>query len=358
MYNQINSENKRSKRIKELFEENENNLTFIDARKVAADDDISVLITGESGTGKEVLAQYVHENSSRADKPFIIANVASLPSTLISSLLFGHIKGSFTGAIDNQKGLIKEADGGTIFLDEIGDMDFGVQVLLLRFLDYGEIIPVGASKPETVDVRVIAATNAKLLDKISDGLFREDLYFRLRGTELHLEPLRAKSADQRKEALEKLISDTAKRKNKSIMQLTASAWDFLLNYEFRGNYREARNIVVKMYAEDKSIIDIQDIEKTITHYNYTSQIDHESNIKSVINTCCKPHTLKEQNAIIVYNTLQRHKGVKNDALKELDITFKTLNSHLSVYNSVGNIPDSIGNIPTDNRKISNSNFQD
>jgi len=349
----------RKDRIKDLFKANEQTPAFINARKFAKDDEMNILITGENGTGKEVLAEYIHENSLRADKPFIIANLASIPESLLQSTLFGHIKGAFTGAIYDKKGFLNAADGGTVFLDEIGDIGFDTQVALLRFLDYGEIQIVGKDHPDVVDVRVIAATNANLHEKIADKLFREDLYYRLAGAQLHLEPLRAKSLFERKEILNELISETAKHNNKNIIHLTDRAWKVLLNYEFPGNYRLARNIIERLYGEDKSIIDFQDIENIIILQpgltNNVRRTDIESNLN--VNTSNRFLTLKQQNAIIVFNTLQRHNGVKKEALKELGISFKTLNAYLSEYKSIGNIPNSIGNNPINDWKKDNSNFQ-
>lgn len=351
----MNKTNLRKIRIPDLFKANEQTPAFIEARKFAKDDEINILITGENGTGKEVLAQYIHKNSPRADKPFVIANLAALPESLIQSNLFGHKKGAFTGAINDKKGFLSAADGGTVFLDEIGDISFDTQVALLRFLDYGEIQIVGKEHPDVVDVRVIAATNANLQEKIADKLFREDLYYRLAGAQLNLEPLRTKSLFERKEILDELICKTAEHKNKNIIQLTDRVWEVLLNYEFHGNYRQARNIIERLYVVDKNPIELRDIENIIIPQTGLVNTMRKTDINE--DTSKRHPTFREHCAIYIYETLQRHKGVKNEALKELNISFKTLNSYLSEYNSIGNIPNAIRNIPNNDWKKGNSNFQ-
>lgn len=358
MYNKVAESSKRLSRIKELFKSNEYTNSFIESRKYAKDDEMNILITGETGTGKEVLAHYIHENSQRADKPFLTANIGAIPENLLQSDLFGHEKGSFTGAIYKKDGIFKAANGGTVFLDEIGDASPLIQVALLRLLDYGEIQTVGKDVPDVVNVRVITATNASLQKKINDKLFREDLYYRIAGASLHLEPLRLKTIQEKKEILNKLIFDTAKYKGINVIQLTESAWNIFLNHQFKGNFREARNIIERLYVEEKSVIDVQDINKLITpqitpdHNTYNTSADNNET-----HTYKRPLTLKEQNAIIVYNTLQKNKGVKNDTLNELDISFKTLNSFLSIYKTINNFPNEIGKIPIDNGKNSNSILQ-
>ena len=205
----------------------------------------SVLVTGESGTGKELVARAIHGNSPRAGKTFVKVNCAAIPEELIESELFGHTKGSFTGATKDQDGKFVRADGGTIFLDEIGDMSLKTQAKVLRALQDGEIEPVGAAKTVHVDVRVVAATNKSLEQEIEAGRFREDLYFRLNVVPLHLPPLR-----ERREDIEALVEHFAQvfcRSNDFPMKtFSDEALDALRRLPWRGNVRELMNAVERV----------------------------------------------------------------------------------------------------------------
>ena len=204
--------------------------------------DANVLITGESGTGKELLAQVLHRMSRRSDQRFIAINCAAIPETLIESELFGHVKGAFTGAVVDKKGLLEEADGGTVFLDEIGELAASVQAKLLRFLQDRLVRRVGGTSTRRVDVRVLAATNRNLMKEVAAGRFREDLFYRLNVIQLHLLPLR-----QRKETLPFLVSHLLgrlqERYGKDIRGLTPEAERVLSAYHYPGNIRELENIL-------------------------------------------------------------------------------------------------------------------
>lgn len=209
--------------------------------------DISVLITGESGTGKELLARAIHSSSSRADRVFVIENCGALSDTLLESELFGHKRGAYTGAFENRIGLFEQADGGTIFLDEIGDTSPAFQVKLLRVLQEGEIRPLGSSRTRRVDVRVISATNRDLEDDVRKGKFREDLYYRLTTFALHVPPLRERPQDIRPLA-EHLLNEAARALDKPAKGFTAEAVDCLCGYHWPGNVRELQNEVIRMLA--------------------------------------------------------------------------------------------------------------
>ena len=205
----------------------------------------SVLITGESGTGKELVARAIHRNSTRAGKPFIKVNCAAIPEELIESELFGHEKGAFTGAVREQMGKFVQADGGTIFLDEIGDMSLKTQAKVLRVLQDGEVEPVGAAKSFTVDVRVIAATNKNLLEEIRGGRFREDLYFRLNVVPIQIPALRERREDI--DALGKHFADAFCRGNNYRPKTFApDALAALRALPWPGNVRELRNAVERL----------------------------------------------------------------------------------------------------------------
>ena len=216
--------------------------------------DLTVLIVGESGVGKEVFSQIIHSLSARKHNPFIAVNCGAIPEGTIDSELFGHEKGAFTGAVDSRRGYFETVNGGTIFLDEIGEMPLGTQARLLRVLETGEFIRVGSSKVQKTDVRVIAATNRDLLEYTGQGKFREDLYYRLSTV-----PIRVPSLRDRKEDIpllfRKFASDFSEKYRTQSVQLDAGAQQLLVNYPWQGNVRELKNIAeqVSVLATDKQI---------------------------------------------------------------------------------------------------------
>jgi len=219
-----------------------------------ANTDLTVLIVGESGVGKEAFSQIIHALSARKHNPFIAVNCGAIPEGTIDSELFGHEKGSFTGAVDARKGYFETVNGGTIFLDEIGEMPLGTQARLLRVLETGEFIRVGSSKVQKTDVRVIAATNRDLLERFQQGKFREDLYYRLSTV-----PIRVPALRDRKEDImllfRKFAVDFAERYKTAPVQLDDEARNMLINYPWRGNVRELKNIAeqISVLAEDKYV---------------------------------------------------------------------------------------------------------
>ncbi len=219
-----------------------------------ANTDLSVLITGESGVGKEVFSQIIHALSARKHNPFIAVNCGAIPEGTIDSELFGHEKGSFTGALDARKGYFESVNGGTIFLDEIGEMPLGTQARLLRMLETGEYIRVGSSKVQKTDVRVIAATNKELLEFTTTGKFREDLYYRLSTVPIRVPALR----DRREDIpllFRKFCVDFAERYKAAPVQLDDEAKNLLINYPWPGNVRELKNIAeqVSVLSTEKNV---------------------------------------------------------------------------------------------------------
>jgi two-component system response regulator HydG len=200
----------------------------------------TVLIQGESGTGKEVIARYIHELSSRADHTFASINCGALPESLLESELFGHVKGSFTGAIKDKSGLFTAAARGTFFLDEIGETTPATQVKLLRVLQHREVIPVGATDPQPIDVRLIAATNRELEEEIRRGAFRTDLFYRLNVIALHLPTLRQRAEDIPLLATH-FLSRIADQRQEPVKELSKNALDALMSYAWPGNVRELEN---------------------------------------------------------------------------------------------------------------------
>jgi transcriptional regulator with PAS, ATPase and Fis domain len=215
----------------------------LDTAQRAAQRDAKVLITGESGVGKDVLARFIHSTSRRATRPFVAVNCAGLAETLLESELFGHVKGSFTGAYRDRRGKLEEAHGGTIFLDEVGEMTPRMQALLLRFLESGEVQPVGAeSTHRRVDARVIAATNRDLDRMTAAGTFREDLLYRIRVVHLHVPPLR-----ERPEDIRPLLTYFLARIDPTL-RLSDAAWHALEQHHWPGNVREVQNVVEQLSA--------------------------------------------------------------------------------------------------------------
>lgn len=202
----------------------------------------SVLLTGESGTGKGLIAEVIHCNSQRKDKPFISINCSAIPENLLESELFGYRKGAFTGAASDKKGLIAMADEGTLFLDEIGDMPVGLQAKVLKVLETGDVLPLGETKSKHVDIRLIAATNKNIEEQIKKGLFREDLYYRLNVIEVKIPSLR-----ERKEDISILtqhfIEKYGRENNKKVTGITDDAVEVLMQYPWPGNIRELRNVI-------------------------------------------------------------------------------------------------------------------
>ncbi len=212
-----------------------------------ADTDSSVLITGETGVGKELVGQAIHRLSRRADRVFCAVNSAAFPETLLESELFGHRRGAFTGATGNKKGLFEFADQGTVFLDEVADMPLSMQVKLLRFLQTGEVRPVGDETTRYVDVRLVAATNKQLEREVAEGNFREDLYYRLAVIPIHVPPLRERPEDIRDLAAY-FLSRFATRAGKPTERISSEAMDLLTGYAWPGNVRQLENSIERGVA--------------------------------------------------------------------------------------------------------------
>ena len=239
----------------------------IDIARQVAPTDISVLITGESGSGKEVFSHIIHALSARKHGPFIAVNCGAIPEGTIDSELFGHEKGSFTGAHEARKGYFEVVNGGTIFLDEVAELPLGTQARLLRVLETGEYIRVGSSKVQKTDVRVIAATNVDVFDAVGNGKFREDLYYRLNTVPLKIPPLR-----ERKEDIyllfRKFIADFTDKYRSPNLQLDPEAQQILSNYSWPGNVRQLKNIAEQIAVLEK--------DRTVTAQNLLTYIPSES----------------------------------------------------------------------------------
>lgn len=228
-----------------------------------SDTDSTILILGESGTGKELVAKAIHFNSSRADKPMVTVNCAAIPEELLESELFGHMKGSFTGAHQTHEGRFAAANGGTIFLDEIGDMSLKLQVKLLRVLQERKYDPVGSTKTQDVDVRIIAATNQNLEDAVKGHRFREDLYYRLNVIPVKLPPLRVRS-DDIPMLLNHFLSINNQANNRNVEGFSQDAMQMLCDYDWAGNVRELENFVERaVVLKSSGLIEVADLPDKI-----------------------------------------------------------------------------------------------
>ena len=292
---------------------------------VVAPTDSTVLIGGESGTGKEVLARYIHDASLRADGPFLSINCGALPETLLESELFGHVKGSFTGAVRDKQGLFAAARGGTFFLDEVGEMPASLQVKLLRVLQQREVIPVGATEALPVDVRIIAATNRELEEEVRRGNFRSDLFYRLNVLALDLPPLR----DRRDDLLlliDRFLQDLAGDRGLESKALTAEALDAVMVYEWPGNVRELQNALEHATVLTKgNLIEPQHLPERITRQKKEPLVADRAQPNPTLDLI--------ERAYIMF-VLQAEGGNKTRAAEALGIDPSTLYRKLSRYEEV------------------------
>jgi len=239
---------------------------IIDIVQQVAPTDITVLITGESGVGKEVIAKSIHQSSKRSHKPMISVNAGAIPEGIIESELFGHEKGAFTGASETRKGYFELADGGTIFLDEIGELPIGTQVKFLRVLETGEYMRVGSAVPRKVDVRVIAATNKDLEQEVHNGNFRSDLFFRLQSINIRIPPLRERPEDIPLLA-EEFARQIAEKSQIPFNGISDEAMQMLKNYHWFGNVRELRNVIESLLVIGKGKrVESYDVSKYLREF--------------------------------------------------------------------------------------------
>ena len=290
----------------------------------AADSKATVLINGESGTGKEVLAKSIHFASSRKDKPFIAVNIPALPETLLESELFGHEKGAFTGAEKSKKGRFELADGGTIFLDEIGDIPLNLQVKLLRVLQEHQIERLGSSENINIDVRIIAATHQNLEQKIKDGSFREDLFYRLNIVSLNIPPLRERKEDILP-LIDYFIDKYSKENNKQKRNLSKEAVDSLLKYNFPGNVRELENIIERSVVLSRNdIITLNDLPNVVKGFKAEKEVKVKEDETLV-------EQVEELEKKLIYDALSKANGNQSLAGRMLGLTERNLRYKMQKY---------------------------
>jgi transcriptional regulator with PAS, ATPase and Fis domain len=366
--------------------------------------DISVLVTGESGVGKESIPKIIHSLSHRKHAKYIAVNCGAIPEGTIDSELFGHEKGAFTGATATRQGYFEEADGGTIFLDEVGELPLTTQVRLLRVLENGEFIKVGSSKVQKTDIRIVAATNMNMMEAIKKGKFREDLYYRLSTIDISLPPLRERKGDIHL-LFRKFASDFAQKYHMPTIQLTDDAVHILSRYHFPGNIRQLRNIAEQLsVVEENRTVSGEKLKEYLPHYasqlpsvvqgsqaefdykaeremmyniilelrkeldevkKITMDLAHHKPVHKSISDVLKPHheetekfidisdkkndfadddfyedieetthqqlTLRDQEILMIKQSLEKHKGKRKLAAAELGISERTLYRKIKEY---------------------------
>lgn len=287
--------------------------------------DSSVLILGETGTGKELIARRVHECSKRHSMPFVAVNCGALPENLVESELFGHKKGAFTGADAPRKGLVEVANGGTLFLDELGELDKGMQVKLLRFLESGEIRPVGSDEVRHVDVRIVCATNRPLADMVQEGKFREDLFFRINTFEIRLPPLRERKDDIPALARH-LVARHLKRKEVPEDFIAPEAIKMLRAHDWSGNVRELANAMEHaIILSGGKPIQAEDLPVSVTRKALAGTKPF------LVTNFPHPLTLREIEMEVILQTLDKYSGDKPKTADELGIALKTLYNKLNAH---------------------------
>ena len=290
------------------------------AQKVSGTD-VPVLLTGETGTGKEVFAQAIHYSSKRARQNFVAVNCSSFSKELLESEMFGHKAGSFTGALKDKKGLFEEANNGTIFLDEIGEMAFELQAKLLRILETGEYIKIGDTKPTRVNVRIIAATNRNLSQEIVAGRFREDLFYRLSVFQIHLPPLRERAGDIRLLA-KAFIKSFAEQLARPVVEIAPAFLEALDSQPWKGNIRELRNVIERsMIVCESGYLDIADLPFDIQNAHYEHSNDSSAG----------SFELSAMERRHIARVLEYTKGNKTEAARLLKIGLTTLYRKIEEY---------------------------
>jgi len=294
----------------------------------AAPVDSTVLILGESGTGKELVAQALHHNSNRKKGPFVAVNIAAVPSTLVESELFGHVRGAFTGATDRRMGRFEQADGGTLFIDEVGDFELPLQAKLLRVLETFTVTPVGGHEDREVNVRVVAATSRDIKDMVKKGTFREDLYYRLHVVSVVLPPLRLRT-DDIPILVEHFLKEIATTKHTDQHRVSPEVMRAFVNYPWPGNVRELRNVLESMMVLAEG--------EVLTENDLPEQI-RSGTVRQNGGTEIPDLPLEELERLAIMQALEKCGGNRTHAANRLVISVRTLQRKLKEYETKGLIP--------------------
>jgi transcriptional regulator with PAS, ATPase and Fis domain len=281
-----------------------------------------VLILGESGTGKELVAQALHHNSTRKKGPFVAVNCAAVPATLVESELFGHVRGAFTGATDRRIGRFEQADGGTLFIDEIGDFELGLQAKLLRVLETLTITPVGGQEDRKVNVRVLAATSRDINKMVQEGKFREDLYYRLNVVSISLPALRERP-DDIPMLIEHFLREIAEQKHTASHRVSREVLERFMEYRWQGNVRELRNTLESMMVlADSEVMTLKDLPERIGQSPQSNTVPKEIPVGM---------RMEDLEKLAITKALDQCSGNRTHAAAQLGISVRTLQRKLRQY---------------------------
>jgi len=310
-------------------------LELMNLAKTVAQSKATVLIQGESGTGKELMATLVHQSSQRAGRPFVALNCAAIPENLLESELFGYERGAFTGAVSAKAGKFEFANGGTILLDEISEMDIRLQAKLLRVIQEGEVDRIGGRRPIPVDVRIIATTNRNLADCVKEGSFREDLFYRLNVVNLTLPNLRERTGDVKMLA-ESFIKFYAEKNGKPVSGCSQEALAMLDMHTWPGNVRELENVIERAVITSMGML-IQSKDIAIERRAISQTLDlSASGAQALDKSAWAPgETLNDIERSVILQALQYHSGNRTHTAKALGISIRTLRNKLADYRKIG-----------------------
>ena len=307
---------------------------IIQLARTVAQSRATVLIQGESGTGKELMASLIHESSVRAQKPFVAINCAAIPENLLESELFGYERGAFTGAVNSKAGKFEFANGGTILLDEISEMDLRLQAKLLRVIQEGEVDRLGGRKPVTVDVRILATTNRNLADCVREGTFREDLFYRLNVVNLTLPPLRERTGDVSLLA-NRLVRQFADKNGRSILGISPEALALLESHGWAGNVRELENVMERAALTTPQGGMVQAAELKIERQIRGLADETQRAATPDLSGWSPGRTLDQIEKNVILDALKYHQGNRTHTAKSLGISIRTLRNKLADYRRDG-----------------------